>query len=429
MSTKPKRNNIEYTLLCLLVVYMPFHYWICELFISNTSIDNILRDILILILLFLSFRRAHAKLTKRVSELLINVVILILFAVVSYMIFSYPNTFNILRTYVLPILFGIACTQIRISKEQIKRLLKIFVIELSIIGIWGFIQAFFLGSQFIIRMGYPSQNGFLSGSTSYYINGFWGYQRSVGTFVSPNAFGSVLAVAMCIVLFGQEVVGFKRRSIWTVMLAIGLLATLSRSSILGVVVAWVVITFGIKKKRIRPKTLAIAAGVVAGVIVVVIIADKYYLDGLFSSMIQSSFSGAFVHSDLSTQKHIEDLTAPLAIIFKHPFGRGFGNNGPLALGYSNTALSVESSIYLMMFEVGIIFGALYFVPLVRTITGMNKRKDGIAIISGAVCIAIGITCIILPSTQTYETMFFTFLFVGISLNKNLSRNQIAGVIR
>ena len=319
----------------------------------------------------------------------------------------------------MPILFGMACTEITITKDQISKVLGIIVVEHAIIGMWGFFQAVVLGGDFIIRMGYPSQNGFLS-TTAYYINGFFGYQRSVGTYISPNVCGTVLAIALCVVLFGGDLVKLRYKPIWVISLVIGIIATLSRSSIFGIIVAWVIIKLTRKKHKINLKTILISIGIIIVGIPAVIFVDSFYLDGLFSSMVQSSLLGAINRTDLSTLKHIEDLTAPMSVVLSHPLGRGLGCNGPMALGTTPVALNVESSIFLMMFEIGILFGILYFIPIVKPIFDLLVKSDALYIVTGAVCIAIGVTCILLPTTQTYESMFFTFMFIGLSLNKRIS---------
>ena len=42
-----KQRKKEFLILEILILYMPFHYIICEIFLSTLNIDNILRDLVI----------------------------------------------------------------------------------------------------------------------------------------------------------------------------------------------------------------------------------------------------------------------------------------------------------------------------------------------------------------------------------------------
>ena len=82
MNSKTKYNSTwTYILLCGLVIYMPFHYWICELFLKNSSIDNIVRDIIIIILLVIVYNRRALRIRKDSTILAVNAIVLILFSI------------------------------------------------------------------------------------------------------------------------------------------------------------------------------------------------------------------------------------------------------------------------------------------------------------------------------------------------------------
>lgn len=435
MERNRKKIRIEYYLIMFLVLFMPFHYWICELMLSGTSIDNLTRDIVIIILAVLVFKR-KIPINKYSRILYINILALISISVISYFALGMSSTFNSMRTYLMPMLFGLICSRIRIDEKDFIKLHRALFIELAVIGIFGFVQAFFIGSQFLINLGYKSSNGMLSAS-AFYINGFFGKQRSVGTFESPNECGLLLAFAICIGLYGKEYVRTKRYTLWMVCLIIGLLATLSRSSILGLAIAVVTMYVSNNRKKIKGSKLIRIVPITIAALIIVYIVDNKYLNGLFQKMITSALRNAVMINDLSAQKHMSDLRDPLNVIFNNPFGRGLGRNGPMVLGQISDALNVESGIYLMMYEEGIIFGLLYFVPFIFTIINTLKKRTKY-IVSGAVCIVSLIQCIFLPATQAYASMFYTFMFIGFSFNKeykgksvlrNMSSNEFTYGIR
>lgn len=417
---KIKINKIPYYILFALTLYMPFHYWICELLIRNTSLDNIMRDILIVLMLLMVALSSKIYRSRETSLIVFNCVILTVFAFVSFAIKSYPNTFNILRNYLMPMIVCLSCMNMNIIMRDLRILMKCFIVELGIIGIYGIIQAFVIGPQFIINMGYPSVNGYLEGS-SYYINGFFGFQRSVGTFVSPNAFGGVLAIALGMLLFSQVNFDLKHYNLWIVILLIGLVGTISRSSILGLFLIAFVRLFG--HKKIGKKRLIRLIWMALVSLAIIWFADRYCFNGMLLEMLTSAFNGMFGKKDLSSQKHLSDLVEPLKTIIDHPFGRWFGANGPLAPKSNLDALNVESSIYLMMYEVGPLFGLLYFIPIVNPIAyayKINRKKYNFAV---PVCVIILFISLVLPVVQTYETMFYSFMIIGLAFNKNVECDE------
>lgn len=418
MSLTIGRHRILYKLLCLILIYMPLHYYICEIFISRTNIDNILRDVVIFFLFAAVMARSRFMLRKSDMIIVLNSSVLIIFAMVSMIFYGHQGTLNILRTYLVPSLIYFVCSRIKFDKTEFIFLHRAIVVELAIIGLYGFFQAFILGDKFLVNLGYESTGGFLS--STYYIGGYWGFQRSVGTFVSPNNCGLILALALCVYYFDRLDLKLKNGKLFAFMLIVGLIATFSRSAILGFIIAY--LFFWIIEVKYRTvnikKIISMIVFAVVGVVFILMI-DKYILNNLFTSMLSSSFLGTISGTDLSAEKHLTDLIEPLKTVLKNPFGLGFGNHGPMAVGVSDSAFSVESSIYLMMYEVGIIFGILQFYPYVRVIilTIINQKYK--YILPAAICFAVLTTYILLPNIQQFEIVFYSYFFIGLYYNKSV----------
>ncbi|MBZ4291932.1 hypothetical protein LAJ53_15560, partial [Streptococcus pneumoniae] len=64
-------------------------------------------------------------------------------------------------------------------------------------------------------------------------------------------------------------------------------------------------------------------------------------------------------TDSSAVKHLEDLWLPLLKVIDYPLGLGFGNNGPIVLSLYHSANLVESSIYLLAYDFGILGMFIY----------------------------------------------------------------------
>jgi hypothetical protein len=412
-------NRLEYNLLYGLLIYMPLHYFICEVLLRQIKFDNIIRDIIILILFFITLIHNNGKIKKTSIMIACNCIIIILFAITSWICKGYPETLNIMRTYIVPMLIYFTCSHIVINQKQLKKMHNMIAIELAIIGFYGFFQAFFLGDDFIIKLGYPSVSGFLS-SSSYYIGGFYGYQRSVGTFISPNICGLIVGIALCILTFNDFGMSRKFKTVIFIMAGIGILATFSRSAILGYIFAVLILYFKrIFGKKFKTKIIFQIVMTTLGLFILIAVVDKNFLNGLMTRMLQSSFYSTVSGSDSSAAKHIEDLVEPLNIVFSHPFGLWFGNNGPMAVELSKMANTVESSIYLMMYELGIVFGLLFFVPCISVIIKTLKNQNYKYYVPAAVCILTMVTFLLLPNVQAFEPLFYLFVFIGFYNNQNV----------
>lgn len=420
MNRVRNRNNVfsVYKCLCMLLLYMPLHYYICECLFSSTKVDNVLRDIVIVVLFVITLYKTGMKIGKHDLIVIINCFIMMIFAVCSILRYNFPGTVNILRTYLVPQLTFIIASRMKVSEEQYRNINKIVVGELALIAIYGAFQAFVLGDKFLIKIGYPSDGIFLNGY-SYYISGFFGNQRAVGTFISPNVCGVVLASAICVYLYSDVI---KKIKLVFFFLLIGLVATFSRSAMIGLALSMIVITF-IRGKRIRitKKMLTIGIGSVIAGLAAVIYVDTHYFGGLFSDMIMRSLTSALNKTDPSAKAHVENLFEPLSIILKHPFGLGFGNNGPMALELSDNANLVESSIYLMIYELGIVFGIVFFAPYFSVIVDTIRNKKYKNYLPAAISIVVCFTYILLPNVQTYEILFYSFMYMGFYYNSNVRK--------
>lgn len=412
------RNNKfgVYDCLCLLLLLLPLHYYICECFLSKTKFDNVLRDFVIVILFLIALYKSRIKLGKHDLLVLANCFVMIIFAICSILKNSFPGTANILRTYLIPQLMFIIASHLKINEKQYRNINRIVVVGLSLIAIYGVFQAFVLGDKFLIKIGYPSNGNFLDGY-SYYISGFFGNQRSVGTFISPNVCGAILSIAICVYLYSKVI---KKNKLLLFFLVIGLIATFSRSAMIGLLLSIIVIMLlNGKRIKVTQKMLTIGLGSLVVGLLLVVYVDSRYFGGLFSDMIMRTLTSAFNSTDPSAKAHMGDLVEPLTLIIKHPFGLGFGNNGPMALELSNSANIVENSYYLMIYELGWIFGILFFAPYFLVIIETIKNKKYNNFLPASVAIVTCFTYILLPNVQTYEILFYSFMYMGFYYNRNV----------
>lgn len=408
-------KKIEWLFIDILLILMPFHYLICERILSGSSVDNIWRDILILGLFLLLIASLQGKI--RVGYLG-RAIVLSDLVVLLFLLFAsnYSVALNISRTYIMPTIMYFIMANIHISEKNLEKWIKIIIVTAVVVSVYGLFQTFVLGDSFLVNLGYPSVDGHLV--SSYYINGFFGNQRLTGTLVSPNICGVFLGICLFIVITSSY---FKigKKLILSILIGTGLICTFSRSAILAFVVAIIFyfsLTGKLKLKKIKIKYVFLFFSTLAVLIPILLYIDQQYLNGIVSKMLISSSK----LTDLSAAKHYEDLFKPLNTVISHPFGLGFGSNGPKAVAYNGNVNLVESSLYLSMYDFGIIGAVLFLFPYIKTVAFVLKKKNKKYVhIAASISIFLVFTFLLLPNIQEYEPLFYFYFLLGIANNKSV----------
>jgi len=334
---------------------------------------------------------------------------------------------NLARTYLVPTLIYYIIINIKDEGGFIKKLEKIFIYMGVVLAVFGMVQAFVLGEEFLFALGYESNGQYLAGNT-FYISHFYGEQRVVSTFSAPNICG--LYFGMVILVLFIRIKEIKYSKVLLAIMALGLLTTFSRSAILGTAVAIVVMFIAKNIKRIHFERSTMIKLVLCTVALVLgFFFVNYKLDGLITDMLKSSVMSIVKKTDASASKHLEDLILPLKTIAENPLGLGFGNNGPMVREYFSDANLVESSIYLLAYDFGIIGAIIFMAPYIicaaRIVLSIyikvTNRYEGSSAeskrecykIPGALSILLLVVSLLLPSLQTFEILFVFFLFLGI----------------
>lgn len=400
-----KKNSILYTIILLLIIGMPLQSMVFDALIPS-KIDNLWRDFLLVFGLLVAIyqNRGRIQLGKNGVLILSSSMICLLYTLLSDRVLIAMNLF---RTYVLPMfIYLIIINSIELNEESIRRLKKVFIVSASILAAWGIFQAWVLGDDFLIKIGYPSIGGYLR-SYGFYIGGFYGYQRVASTFSAPNIAGVYFGISSLIT--ATELKKSKRNLLLLVVQILALVLTFSRSAILGTLIAFLFYyrsRLFFFKLRIRPLYLIILISVP----IAVWFADSFFLDGTIMNMISRSLSSTVNLTDPSAAKHLTDLWEPIDTILEHPFGLGLGYNGPIVLAQFGVANLVESSYYLLAYNFGILGMFVYVLPYIKAIFAnlFYKRMA----VSAAICLLLLVTYFLLPNVETYEIIFFAYLFIA-----------------
>ena len=405
-----KYSKLKFSLFLILLVLMPMHTLIFSRILRSIKILSIWRDLIILYLV-LSKTRTGIKMSNLDISILISLICIVFYTIIS----GDLSSLNTTRLYVMPLLIYFYTRNNPFTKKEFEKILLTCMITATIVSAWGLVQAFIMGPQIMFRLGYANAGGRFT-STSFYING-WNNQRVIGTFSSPNACGAYLAIIILLITNCRASINNKRLYLACLFIIIlGLMGTFSRSAWIGCVLGLILFN-GSKNKVSYRGIIFLFGGLLLAAIVAIAMSRTSVFQTMFA-MVRNHIGNTVTQSDASFAFHIKQLYEPIRLVCTHPFGLGFGTNGSFALSHLpiDKTHQVESSIWVMCYELGILGMMIYYFPFAYIIVYCGKKKKNCFMSSAAkICICSMMTYLVLPSVQNYESPFFVMLFAGIAM--------------
>lgn len=424
MSKKELTNK----LLLILIVFMPLHTMLVDKFFGSTIFSlggllNIWRDVIILLLFLYTLYTQRGMLRNNRFN---NIIFAAIATLMICMIVSpapFGHKANILRIYVIPMLMVPIMLSVKMEKDFYEKIIRLLFVQGIGLSLFGYFQTFILGEEFLINLGYGT-DGYLH--YSFYIGGWYGFQRLVSTFASPNNCALYLLQIFIISFVNKDVLESKWK--WTKVglgiIGLGIVATFSRSSWLALGTCLVIYTFFIAKRKIKKYDMLFLLAMPIALVLLVVV-DFKVLNSRMINMISSSISGVVNKTDASFLMHFQDVIFPIKDMIKHPFGLGFAMSGPIALAIIGEGVElVESAVWLTGYDAGIIGLLLYFLPYALVIAYYCfKRRALEKNTAGYVALATMMVFLLLPLHQNIESTFLVYLFIGLSQNVYLKKNH------
>lgn len=417
---KIKVKQIYFYLFLILLILMPLHYVLFSLILGELKLLSLWRDGLIALLFLYGFQRKAFRIGRYERWILIAIDIIMLYAI----FFLDTVSLNMARTYIMPMLIFFYVKNERFSLKESRQIVKVIWMMAVIESVYGIYQAFVLGSQFLIDLGYSSIEGRLA-SSSFYIAGNWDQQRVCGTFVSPNNCGAYLAMSVIILVTLRDFVRSKKWIYYSgiMVIMLGLLGTLSRSAWAGCLAGIVLFDGNDKDKKKKLLRLILTS---VTLLCVGLVADHYIFKGRIFSIVLHHVANT-LDREPSFNAHIRDIYKPALNVIRHPFGLGFGKNGSFVLRSvpAGKVNLVESSIYVICYDIGAIGAIVYFMPYLKAIASRGKTlSDDVCVRCAAkIGACVLIIYLLLPSVQAYEQPFAFFVFLGLAEQTHALRSQ------
>ena len=413
-------------LLKLLIVVLTINYMVITIIMNDMTILKYSRDIILIAMLGLCVAGSGLTIKRRS----IFYVLILVFGLIALLrADSMSLGVACFRRYMFPIGMFIAVTKMHsITKEQnFKDFLKFVLVFFAIISVWGVFQAWVLGDEFLMKLGYPTaylnQYKRVMLKHSFYFGGL-GIQRVVSTISNSNICGLILGSSMLFLISGYKVLPFsnKMKIALLVGIAAGYLLTFSRSNFLALLFVAVFIAF----KYIPYKKQILLAGIAllgVGVLLFVIQGSDGIIYKLFE-WVQDSLN----LTDTSVAGRSGIWTEALQVIRDNPLGLGFGHVGSIAMdAKASYYLSCENSYLAMAVDFGII-GALIYVSFMIWLVCCLSRKAGrckavgntaaYRICKGGQSVMIYLMIVMFFSNHIYdmEAVSIIYAYAGIALN-------------
>jgi hypothetical protein len=403
--------TISFCFIALVVIFLPFQEVFSNILAYHLSFSESLlfwlthwyEPVLFIFIPFLLFFR-----TKKLALQDFVALILIVLGVLS--IFFYRSSglgreIEGFRFTLFGIVFFVFARLCNLSEKQKKQLTYIYLFIVTSIATWGFIEKF-------LPIKYWSSWRLINPATVFGYG--WHYAGSAAQISSvlggPNQLASYLLPAFFIIIFAVIEKFNKKEAdkpyigiISSVLIAVAIVLTYSRSAILGLLITFTIILFLV----VRKKWLKIL--IVVFTFVVAIVALFLYKQG--NELIThggSQVGHSTALSETMTEIKNRAINHPAKLIF----GAGLGTAGPIVLKYGNGIIS-ESWYLQLILELGIV-GLSLWLAFISLITVKLFKTENRGLAFGL--IAVSITAIFLHTFADNPAMTLTlFLLIGVSL--------------
>ncbi len=374
---------------------------------NDYTILVFLKEILVYITIIRSFLR------KRKVDKIEICSIIALFVLVVYLIFRMDfsmTTIASFRQLSIPFIFYLFGRSVRLQKGDFIEIIRFFVKICIFSVLFGLFQiiigpAFFdklgMKNYMLLKYGMVSMYGKYcvpDSMMSYDLMKFTGkiYYRMASTLVDPVIISQILALAFVLVSFDYslKLTSENKKKIYSILLAVGILASMGKGGIVIAILAWVFI-WG--KKNIQRKVLSYAL---------------YAAVGLMCLMILVGSSNGS-----SVDMHFRGLTDGISVLKENPLGKGIGTEGNMAALYgADTETIGESFVGALMAQMGIVGVFLYAFFIWELYIKYRKIREKNSIYNNIYFAtnSMWITSLLNNTSISFTSCFMYFIVLGFS---------------
>lgn len=406
-------SDLRYSIIYFLCLLMPWHVLIFN--IIDISFITLWRDILLVVLLFLT----RLKRNSFVFGMIFRTVVCIVYAFLFHDSNMAPSTWiNVLRVYIMPSVVGfILFNSSQFTYNQLIKICRLYILNAIIINLFGLFQLLFWGDAYLKIIGVEQFSVLLADGT----------QRNIGVFESANVMGIYLLIALLLSIQVKNV--FKKKKYMIIVACfflVGIIFTYSMSTFLALAVIGILKTKDLKFDRVKKeKLLKISLLFLLFIIIsiILIVSEPIVLFVLRKQLsekiidIVTTLNGTNRIATSSAAIHYNDFFDGLRLALNNINGLGFAKESFMVMDKvtNRNLIGIRESSYLtIMYDFGILVGIIYIIPYSwgLMLSKYRERHNSLVSFSNYLSVLFLVAYIFLPLIQSYELNFFFFLFLG-----------------
>lgn len=391
----------------LYIILLPFHVFIkrCfEVYGGSAGLFPLWREIALIALFIKVIKDGNMKISRFGLLFCILIIDCYFYAVGNEV--NAESASAILRLYFLCFIAYISFSNIRLSINEIKVIIKSLLIVLVLMCITGYIERFLIYTPYHIFMDHyeTTRSGMMIFKMpSYLIMG--NIPRMCGFVNGPNQYGVTIAFILSIVLYCiMKLADIRKRSICVSIFILGtscLLLSFSRAGWF-ILVATILMMLHYRYKSIF--NIAIKVGIfLTGLLII-----GYHIMPESVDVVLSSLSG----EESSAAGRQGEISYAIEKIISQPFGHGLGS------ARNNEETLTESAHLILMYEIGVLGSFFYFIFYLINLIKI-KSRTGAYILIYPLCLFSMLCGFVSVNFDEAPFMFFFWPLLGVSQNEHM----------
>jgi len=270
----------------------------------------------------------------------------------------------------------------------------------AILAVLGMVEVFIVGDGPRTLLYLAAAEGSTAGGAlngTYHADGFLGLRESA-TMIGPLQFGALCMVALIVWWV------YSRSPVPAVMIAGGMICTLSRSAWMGTAVAIPLLALVMRQQ----KRLLLYASLTVVLLIAAI--PKIGLDEFLSATLKGE--------EASAEGHKESLIDGMAYVLSHPFGVGPGNAGAFAWKKDSYDVWIENSYLELGAEYGIAVSVFFVGFLVSALRAVWSQGTRLTYAAVGLLVGFSAVMMVVPIHHVFSLGSWVWFPVGLAVRSS-----------
>lgn len=400
----------------ILIVLEIINYQVVTILCNDIIVLKFMRDIVLVLILFAAFYKTKFK----IDRTFIFILVFLLFVGIAFLrTDGLRVAITNARRYISPLVLLVAIRNAKfVTEDTYVDILKFLLGAFFVFCVWGIFQAYVLGPEFLIKIGYPTKysNVFkgIALRDSYYF-GNMSIQRVVGTLSNSNVCALILgSIIICCLVNYKRILNTKFDIVCIIGCVAGYILTFSRANFLAFIIVSVIFLWKYIPKK---KYIFIAMAGALGLFVILYFVQGE--NGITHKLVKWVVNSlTFKESSVAGRRGIWAKAAKAVI--ENPLGIGFGRTGAGAVGNIGLPVySCENSYLAMALDMsilGLVAFLLFIGSLIKEIMSMGKSVTMWKKMLGAIFTYMGITYMFSNHIYDREANMVLFFLIALTMN-------------